>query len=83
MSKYKGNKKNNYKIKAGKNAQVVGGNYTNTTNISLWISLIIVGVLGVGTLVLLGIRVFGNSIELKLDHNQQQPSPASTSTKNM
>ncbi len=82
MSKYKGNKKTNYKIKAGKNAQVVGGNL-NTTNINLWISLIIVGVIGVGSLVLLDIRVFGNSIELKLDHNQQQPSPVSTSTKNM
>lgn len=35
---------------AGGNVQQVLGNYTNTTNISLWISFLLIGVLALGGL---------------------------------
>ncbi|NEQ67406.1 MAG: hypothetical protein F6K21_18230 [Symploca sp. SIO2D2] len=59
-------------IKARRDTKVVGGNYTSTININIW--LLIVGVIAAGSMVLLGIKAFNKSIELKLESNQSQQS---------
>ncbi|NEP11460.1 MAG: hypothetical protein F6K14_14860 [Symploca sp. SIO2C1] len=67
-----GKKQFNQKIKAGRDAKVVGGNYTKTTNVNIW--LMIVGVIATGSMVWLGIKFFGNFIELKRESNQEPRS---------
>ena len=85
MKNYKANKKYTQKnIKAGRDANVVSGNYTKTTNINIWLMLI--GVIAAGAMAVLGIKVFNNFIELRIEDKQQQqpptfPSPTSKSLK--
>ena len=64
-------------VKAGRNATVVGRDYkTSTTiNLTLWISIILIGLLAVGAASVLGVRVKlnGEKIEIELQ-NKHSPS---------
>lgn len=75
------NLKPEYKVsqtaKAGGSVNQTGGNYTNTTNISLWISFLLIGVLALGGLAwALNIaKIFEGSGN---PQQTSQPNPAST-----
>ncbi len=69
------------KIKAGRDAKVVGGNETNTIKINIW--LMIVGVIAAGSMVWLGIKFFDNSIKLKLENNQESQSSIAPPEQNL
>jgi len=58
------------KVKAGRDAEVVGGDKITSTNISVWISFLLIGVLASG-----GIAWAINAGWLTKSGNPQQPSP--------
>jgi hypothetical protein len=63
--------------KAGRDATIVGGNYIRTTNISLWVSFFVVGVVALGGLA--WALNFAGSIRGSGNPQQApQSSPAST-----
>lgn len=67
--------KQSQKAKAGRDATIVGRDYTRTTNISFWISFFLIGVVALG-----GLAWALNFGLIRDSGNPQAPQPNVTST---
>lgn len=70
--------KQSQKVEAGRNATVVGRDYTRTTNISFWISFFLIGVLALGGLAWALNFIQGGANQGGNPTQAPQSSPAST-----
>jgi hypothetical protein len=67
--------KRSQKAKVGRDATIVGRDYTHTTNISLWVSFFLIGVVALG-----GLAWAFNVGLIRNSGNPQVPQPNVTST---